>query len=156
MIVIKKSATADTRTCDFANVSKKTLINSSLAHISDVVKALTFFQCKLAAAAGCHDYDKLSDIDSFHEDFITGFKQTGWWDRHRQMHRHHLAQADGVPDDVNLVDVIEYISDCVMAGMARSGEVYELEMTDELLRKAFKNTVEMLKANVVVENEQPI
>ena len=51
---------------------------------------------------------------------------------------------------VNLLDVIEYISDCVMAGMARSGSVYGPEMPPELLERAFKNTVELLKAEVVV------
>jgi hypothetical protein len=150
MITIKKSATADTRTCDFANTSKDTLKASSLQHIGDVVKALSFFQSKLTEAAGCHDYDKLTDIDGFHADFLTGFKQTGWFDNHRRIHRHHLNAEDGIPADVNLIDLLEYISDCVMAGMARSGSVYELKITDELLDKAFKNTVELLKQNVQV------
>jgi hypothetical protein len=150
MIEITKSATADTRTCDFANVSKETLIASSLTHIGDVVKALSFFSSKIFKAAGEHDYDKLTGIDLFHKEFAGGFKETTWWDNHRRIHRHHLAQADGVPTDVNLVDVLEYISDCVMAGMARSGEVYGLEMTPELLQIAFNNTVQLLKDEVVV------
>ncbi len=53
-------------------------------------------------------------------------------------------KADGVPDDVNLLDVLEHVADCVMAGMARSGSVYELKLSDELLQKAFKNTVKLL------------
>lgn len=151
MIEISKSHTADTRTCDFANTPKDVLLKSSLQHIHDVVLALSFFQAMLIKAAGEHDYDKLTTIDWFHADFITGFKQTGWWDNHRKIHRHHLAQPDGVPEDVNLVDVLEYISDCVMAGMARSGSVYEITLSDELLQKAFKNTTELLKAQVVVK-----
>ena len=156
MIPITKSATADTRTCDFANTAKETLLASSRTHIGDVVKAMAFFIGKLTEAAGEHDYDKLTAIDWFHEDFVTGFKQTGWWDNHRKIHRHHLAQEDGVPEDVNLLDVLEYISDCVMAGMARSGSVYDLTMPPDLLERAFKNTVELLKAQVVVSdaNEQ--
>lgn len=150
MIEITKSATADTRTCDFANTSKETLLQSSRTHIGDVVQALAFFQGLLTKAAGEHDYDKLTEIDRFHTDFITGFKETGWWDNHRKIHRHHLAQEDGVPEDVNLVDILEYVADCVMAGMARSGEVYELAMPPELLQKAFKNTVDLLKSQVVV------
>jgi len=55
-----------------------------------------------------------------------------------------------VPEDVNLLDVLEYISDCVMAGMARSGSVYDLTMPPELLERAFKNTVELLKKEVVL------
>jgi len=150
MIEITKSATADTRTCDFANVSKQQLMQSSLTHISDVVKGLAFFQSYLTEAAGCHDSDKLTDIDWFHDDFITGFKETGWWDHHRKITRHHLNTEDGIPMDVNLLDVLEYITDCVMAGMARSGDVYELTILPGLLERAFINTVALLKAQVVV------
>lgn len=150
MITVRKSPTADTRTCDFANTTKETLLESSRTHIGDVVKAIAFFTGKLTEAAGEHDYDKLTSIDWFHEDFVTGFKQTGWWDNHRKIHRHHLGQADGVPQDVNLLDVLEYIADCVMAGMARSGSVYDLQMTPELIMRAFTNTVELLKKEVVV------
>ena len=152
MITIQKSATADTRTCAFASISKETLLASSRQHIGDVVKAMAFFIGKLTEAAGEHDYDKLTAIDKFHADFITGFKQTGWWDNHRQLHRHHLAQADGVPSGVNLLDVLEYIADCVMAGMARSGSVFPLTMTPELLEQAFENTVELLSKQVSVES----
>lgn len=38
--------------------------------------------------------------------------------------RHHLLSR--TPEDVNLVDVFEYIADCVMAGMARTGEVNDV------------------------------
>lgn len=151
MIKVKKSPTADTRTCDFANTPKHVLLDSSLKHIADVGMALAFFNSKLMEAATKHDYDKLSMIDWFHSDFLTGFKQTGWWDNHRRIHRHHLNMADGVPDDVNLIDLIEYVSDCVMAGMARSGSVYEIKIDDAVLKKAFNNTVELLKKQVVVD-----
>lgn len=150
MINIRKSATADTRTCDFANTTKATLLDSSLTHIDDVVRALAFFVGRLTEAAGKHDYDKLTAIDWFHADFVTGFKQAGWWDNHRKIHRHHLAVEDGVPEDVNLLDVLEYIADCVMAGMARSGTVYELVVLPGLLENAFKNTVELLKSKISV------
>jgi len=149
-IEIHKSSTADTRTCDFASTTKETLLASSRQHIGDIVKALAFFQSKITEAAGEHDYDKLTAIDWFHADFITGFKQTGWYDNHRKIHRHHLDKPDGVPDNVNLLDVLEHIADCVMAGMGRSGSVYELKLPDELLQRAFKNTVELLKAQVKV------
>jgi len=155
MITIKKSATADSRTCDFKNTTKETLLASSAQHIGDVVKGLGFFNNMILEAAGIHDQDKLTKIDWFHDDFANGFEDgyTGWWDNHRKIWRHHLAQEDGVPEDVNLVDVLEYITDCVMAGMARSGDVYDLELPEGVLEKAFKNTVELLKKNVEVEEE---
>lgn len=150
MISIHKSPTADTRTCDVSTVTKEDLLRSSISHIGDVGKALAFFSGKITEAASVHDYDKLSLVDWFHKDFATGFKETGWWDNHRRIHRHHLAQEDGVPDDVNLIDILEYISDCVMAGMARSGTIYDLKITAELLLKAFENTVGILKEQVTV------
>ena len=153
MIKIKKSPTADTRTCDVSLVDKQTLLNSSCQHIQDVGMALAFFGSKLMEAAVKHDYDKLTEIDWFLSDFKTKFEQTGWWDNHRKIHRHHLNKEDGIPADVNLIDLIEYISDCVMAGMARSGSIYEIEASDELLRKAFNNTVELLKNQIEVKND---
>ena len=150
MIQIQKSVTADTRSCDPTRVTRDELLASSLQHIGDVVKAMAFFQSKLTEAAGCHDYDKLTDIDWFHKDFQTGFKETGWWDNHRKIHRHHLAQEDGIPKDVNLIDILEWVADCVMAGMGRTGTVYELVMPSEVLQRALVNTVELLKNEVQV------
>jgi hypothetical protein len=153
MIEIQKSPTADTRTCDAAAVSKEQLLYSSRQHIGDVVKAIAFFSGKLVEAAGEHDYDKLTEIGWFHSNFVTGFRETGWWDNHRKIHRHHLDKADGVPGNVNLLDVLEHIADCVTAGMARSGSVYELKLPDELLQRAFRNTIELLKTQVVMKPE---
>lgn len=153
MIQIRKSPTADTRTCDFANVTKATLLASSQQHIADVGAALAFFGALITKQAVMHDTDKLTDIDGFHADFLTGFKQTAWWDRHRTLNRHHLQQEDGIPCDVNLIDVLDFIADCVMAGMARSGSVYALHLSPELLERAFQNTVALLKAQVYVDPE---
>lgn len=150
MIVVTRHPAADTRTCDCTKVTKTQLLAASLSHIHDVQEALNSFRSYLLKAASCHDYDKITKIDHFHEDFATNFEQTGWWDNHRKIHRHHLNYEDGTPPDVNLLDVLEYIADCVMAGMARTGEVYPLVVSNELLMTAFQNTVEKLKAEVIV------
>jgi hypothetical protein len=42
------------------------------------------------------------------------------------------------------------IVDCVMAGMARSGDVYPLDIDLKVLQKAFENTTKLLKENVTV------
>ncbi len=150
MIEIRRSATADTRTCDFKKVSKGQLLESSHQHIVDVQRALEFFRHELLKTSKAHDLDKLSDIDGFHADFITGFEQTGWWERHRKLNRHHLGHEDGIPEDVNLIDVLDMVADIVMAGMGRSGEVYPLKLDPELLERALDNTVELLRQQVVV------
>jgi len=151
MIRIQKSKTADTRTCDFASVSKETLRQSSIQHIGDVLKGIEFFKALFYTAADRHDFDKLTDLDGFHSDFVGGFESTDWWDNHREVNRHHLLQEDGVRDDVNLVDVLDMVVDCVMAGMGRSGTVYPVDISTDVLRRAFDNTVELLKCNVEVQ-----
>lgn len=155
MIRIAKSETADTRTCDFATVSRETLKASSEQHIGDVRLALGFFAQMLHRAAAVHDTDKLTDLDAFHADFVTGFQQTGWWERHRSLNRHHLTEPDGVPADVNLIDVLDFIADCVMAGMARSGAVRPLTITPDVLQRAFENTANLLATHVVVSPAAP-
>ena len=80
MIKIRKSKTADTRSCDFSQVSKEQLRESSLQHIENVTAGVWFFQNMLDQSAKKHDFDKLTELDHFHADFITGFKETGWWD----------------------------------------------------------------------------
>lgn len=153
MLRISPSATADTRTCDPSTVSREQLRVSSEQHIGDVRLALGYFAQMLHRAAASHDVDKLTDLDGFHADFATGFKETGWWERHRSLNRHHLNEPDGVPQDVNLIDVLDFIADCTMAGMGRSGSVRPLTISDTVLRRAFDNTATLLASLVVVAKE---
>jgi len=60
-------------------------------------------------------------------------------------------ESDGIPSDVNLIDVLDMIADCVMAGMARTGNVYPLDIKPDILMIAFNNTVELLKNKIIVE-----
>lgn len=146
MIHISKSISAGAyKNADFP---KEKVKEGTVQHIEDVGKAIAFFCSQLIHRASIHDYDKLTTIDRFHEELTTGV-DNGWWRDHQIMHRHHLTHI-GTPADVNLIDVLEYISDCVMAGLGRSGSVYELKIPEGILQKAFENTVEMLKSNVKV------
>ena len=154
MIEIKKSKTADIRTCDVSKVTKEQLYESSMQHKDDVSKGMLSFIYMMANASLTHDGDKLSDIDTFHKDFANNFKTTDWWDNHKKITRHHLLSDDGIPEDVNLIDVIEMITDCVMAGMGRSGSVYHLDIKPEVLMNAFNNTVKLLKEQVVVLEDE--
>jgi hypothetical protein len=155
MIEITPSPTADTRTCNASEITKNALLFSSLAHIQDVGKGLGFFASKLTEAAAQHDFDKISNIDWFHANFQTNFEDKSWWDNHRHINRHHLASEDGIPSDVNLLDVLEYIADCVMAGRARAGEgFYAPDIDPEVLYEAFQNTVALLDEQIVIVAEE--
>jgi hypothetical protein len=149
-IYIKKSPTADTRSCDVSTVSKEQLKLASEMHIGDVQRALDYFRARLEQAGLDHDFDKLESLDKFYSDFQTSFQQHEWWDNHRAVNRHHLQKPDGIPEDVDLIDVLEMIADCVMAGMARTGEVYNITIDPIVLMAAFTNTVEKVKSKTVI------
>lgn len=152
MIKIKKSLTADTRSCDWSKVTKEQLLESSKQHIDDVKKGMDLFKNMIDDATKNHDFDKISNIDGFYSDFITGFKSTIWFEEHQKINRHHLLNEKGIPENINLIDVLEMITDCVMAGMGRTGHVYPLEIPPVLLKQAFDNTVELIKSKVIVED----
>jgi len=42
-IIIRKSNKGDSRTCDFSQVSKETLLNATQQHISDVRQGMGWF-----------------------------------------------------------------------------------------------------------------
>lgn len=156
MIEIEKSLSADSRTAD-GNVTKEILLASTEQHIDDVRKAVYFFIDKLKEIADKHDWSKIEYIHEFHQDFSRSqndkeFKLIDgtWYPKHIQLERHHLNNR--CPDDVNLLDIIERVSDIVMAGMARSGEVFDDNLDDEILQKALKNTIDMLKKEINVND----
>jgi hypothetical protein len=153
MIKIKKSPTADSRTA-VGNPTMEELLNSSISHIGDVQQALSWICSQLTEAGKNHDHTKLTGIEDFYDSFSRKlkdeeFKKEKWWKSHMK-ERHHLN--DSCPDDVTLIDVMEQIADITTAGMARSGKVYSDDLNNEILQKAYKNTVELLKKNIKVED----
>ena len=77
-------------------------------------------------------------------DFVNG----EWYKLHVKAERHHLLS--NCPDDVNLIDVLEIIVDCVCAGLARSGDIRDLEINSEILDRAVKNTAKLIKGMIEV------
>ena len=153
MIKIKPSTTADSRTCDYTKVTKEQLLESSEQHRDDVAKGFDFFIDLMKEQSWQHDWDKLADIDGFHRDFKNGFETRTWYKNHLKVNRHHLNEPTGVPEDVNLIDVLDMIADCVMAGMGRSGEVRPINIDPDILSKAVHNTTELLKSQIIVEKD---
>lgn len=150
MIQIKKSVNSDSRSCDFSKVTKEQLKTATEQHIEDVSKATRMLCGGLICRANIHDWDKLVNIDYFYNDFKTGFKVHDWWDSHKVIQKHHLNVDCEQYNDINLLDVLEHISDCVMAGLARTGTVFPIEINNDLLQLAVKNTVDMLIKNTEV------
>jgi hypothetical protein len=122
-------------------------------HIDDVRRGMEFMTSRLLKSVEVHDHDKISGITDFHANFATGFAQRNWLDNHYKVNRHHLKESAGVPEDVNLLDVLEMVVDCVMAGMSRSGDIFPIVIPPEVLQKAIDNTVSLLKSEVEVDDK---
>lgn len=152
-IIIHKSKSADTRSADHL-ITMQELKEDTLLHISDVRKGMFEIASEIQERALKHDWTKLDYFPEFFKQFhnaqLTGDWGDGWYDKiHIVNERHHLQ--DNPPEDIDLIDVIEQIVDCVMAGLARSGKYRDESISNELLQKAYKNTVRKLMENIEVK-----
>jgi len=148
MIEIVKDPSSDCRPVN-GKVSINKLQLATANHIDDVAKGLDFFSGMLKEAGKRHDRTKITDMPNFHEALQSGnIKKSDWYKMHIAEERHHLQSK--VPKDITLIDVLEYISDCIMAGSARSGDIYDIMLADPTLQRAFANTVELLKKQIKV------
>jgi len=156
MITITKSPNADSRSAKKELLTEEELRKSTDNHIADVYKGMDYFASLLTKAGESHDNTKKgSGSLEFFKALTSGdVKNSDWYKGHITKERHHLISK--VPDDVNLIDVLEHLTDCVMAGLSRSGEIYDIDLSSEVLQKAHKNTVELLKKNIKVEESDDI
>lgn len=155
MIKINQTLKADTR-MDKKPIEKDELLKDTKAHIEHVKLGCEFICNLLREQASRHDHTKLEFIDEFHTDFLAAqnganFKDGDWWQIHLE-ERHHLN--DRLPRDANLIDLIESIVDCCMAGKARSGEVYPYKIAPEALDRMVQNTIKLLVCNIEVEKKE--
>ena len=152
-LIIPTSKDADTRSST-GEVTKKSLLQNTYSHIEDVNVVGEFLTNKITEQLKEHDYTKVQYIDEFYQDFTSGkkgaeFKALPWWQIH-MTERHHLN--DSVPKDVNLIDVLEMVIDCTVAGLARSGSVYDIEIPQNVLKQAINNTKQLIIDNTVVKD----
>lgn len=156
MIVIKKNPNGDTRTAP-KDVSFEQFRKANDMHRHDVAQVMMWLAGELSHVGHNHDFTKKSQERMFYRDFLatmndgTNFTDSEWYQLHTHAERHHLFSH--CPEDVNLIDVLEMLADCVCAGMARSGEIRDLEIDNEILTKAVSNTVELMKSMIVVDEK---
>lgn len=141
MIKVEKNNTS------IEDLTKKQLLIETLQHIGEVKDGITFLTEILSSAADIHDEDKISDIDGFYDNLKSKFQKRNWLDNHYKISRHHIMQNN--VDDVNLLDVLEHIVDCLVAGYARSNKPYPPTLSDKILQKAFNNTVKLIEKEIV-------
>jgi len=148
MITIRRSIIDDFDSYDTSTVTKSQLYMATMHHRSDVKNGLTFFKYMLERIMLEHDMDKISDFDSFHNGFITRFEDRKWIDKHTANNKHHALSHECTPEDINLIDLLEIIVDCTVAGMSRRGDVYPIIISEKMLVKAFNNTFNLLKDQI--------
>lgn len=152
----------ETKRCDTRSIektfTKEDVIHDTIYHNLAVRECTKFICQKIQFQSTKHDYTKLNEyLPMFYNALKSGltgddFRKLEWFQIHCHKERHHLN--DFCPNDVNLIDVIEMICDCVCAGKARSGIVYPISISNEILQKAVKNTEKMLEDNIVVVKEE--
>jgi hypothetical protein len=154
---IKKNNLGDTRTADRCPTFTE-FNRANEDHASEVARMMANIGAEIKEAGRHHDYTKIFEPNKsiFYRELcgkiegkIDSFEDGEWYPMHCRTERHHLNNY--CPDDVNLIDVLEMICDCVCAGMARSGSVYPINISSEILQKAVKNTVEMCIKSVEIE-----
>jgi len=151
MITIYKNPNGDTRTAK-KDVSFEEFQQSNDMHRRDVRKVMNEISQKIHLKGLNHDHTKKTEEKLFYKNFLstmnngTDFVNDEWYQLHINKERHHLLSR--CPEDVNLLDVLEMIADCVCAGMSRSGEVRDVEINDEMLKKALNNTTILIKSMI--------
>ena len=156
MIQIKQHTEGDSRVAkELPTV--RAFDDANIDHRDDVKKLIARFAVMLKEWTQNHDWTKRDEPyrSMFYRDLCAtlegriNFMDGEWAHLHYyEKERHHLKQH--CPDDVNLFDVIEMLCDCVAAGMARSGDVYDVDIPTEVFTKAVANTVELLKDEIQV------
>jgi hypothetical protein len=158
MIKIKRNPMGDTRTATHIP-SFTEFCEANLSHCEDVENMMALVAKKIDEAGKKHDFSKCVEPHRslFYRELCAtvdgkmNFTDGKWYPFHCTTERHHLDEY--CPTDVNLIDVIEMICDCVCAGVARSGEIRQIEISNYVLQDAIKNTAKMLCESVEVTHE---
>jgi hypothetical protein len=155
MIKIYKNSNGDTRTAK-KDVSFEEFQQANDMHRQDVKNVMNELAFNLMLKGSSHDFTKKTDERLFYNNFLstmnkgTDFVNDEWYQLHIAKERHHLLS--NCPKDVNLLDVLEMIVDCVCAGMARSGEVRDIEINEKILMRALNNTTMLIKNMIDCSN----
>lgn len=156
-IKIKRNINGDTRTAvNFP--SEEEFNDSNWQHKSDVYRVMDELAKEVKSCGQLHDWTKV--VEPYRGLFYAEFKDclkngkdfsdSHWYKLHCEEERHHLLSK--TPEDVNLIDVLEMIADCICAGLARSGEVRPVEIDADILLKAVKNTEKLIESMVELED----
>ena len=157
-IIIKNTQNADSRTAN-EQLTKDTLLKATETHIHDVQRIMELVGTMIIERGNKHDFTKMKYFDEFADEVLKPhtneeFINTNWYQTHIFEERHHLNA--NCPLDVNLIDVLELICDCIMAGkgrVSRTTPAYLKLKDPTILERAYWNTVKMLDDIVEVKGD---
>lgn len=159
-ITVKTNTNGDSRVAKRVPTFPE-FMEANRSHRKDVLGLMELFVVMLEDRAVRHDCTKVIEpyASMFYRDLCNTIEgkmefMDGEWARihYEEQERHHLKRY--CPDDVNLIDVIEMVCDCMCAGAARSGgNIYDVDIPPEILEKALNNTVDLLKSRIEIETE---
>lgn len=160
IVKMERNCLGDTRTATHMP-TREEFKEANWSHKDDVLNLAVAFATELRSRVGNHDWTKVqAPYDKMFYDLMKSTIEDGadfmdgeWARLHFDvLERHHLSRH--CPNDVTLFDVLEMLFDCVSAGMTRSGSVYPIEISNEILQKAVSNTVDYLVKHVEVTDRK--
>lgn len=151
IIEINKSPNADSRTA-VGKVSYEDFCKATDMHRDDVKRVMYELARRLREIADMHDFTKKTTELEYYESYInamkngTDFHNSDWYKNHTRQERHHINRY--VANDINLLDTLEYIVDQCYDSVSEKGKIGKIEIDDDVLMKAFNNTVDLAKGSI--------
>lgn len=157
-VVINPNPNGDTRTAP-KDVTFEQFQEANDMHRLDVKHIMWRLSEIIMEIGDAHDITKKTREREQYQDFFNtvfngmDFKTLPWYRMHTSAERHHLLDGH-YPQDVNLLDVLEMISDNVAAGLARSGEVRVAEIEPWMLKLAYENTIKLIEGMCQLKDKE--
>lgn len=155
-VLINPNPDGDTRTAD-ENVTFEQFQKANDMHIDDVRKTMDQISIMVQNAGARHDWTKKEFEREFYRDFkdtMEGggdFTKKEWYLKHIRFEDHHPLSYCSA--NLDLVDILEMVADCVCAGKARSGKVMRLVIPNYILQRAMANTWDLVESMVELNED---
>ena len=151
-VVIKKTMNPEDGYEDESRLFKDTV-----QHKKDVEQVMDIIGEYIKERGRGHDWTKLAYFDDFARDCLErkdtpDFKSRDWYHIHTLKERHHVNAR--VPDNVNFIDLLELMVDCIVAGYARSGKInYNFMVVSQtIINEAYWNTIRLIEDSIILDN----
>lgn len=156
IVEIDKSPNADSRTADKGKVSFEDFSKATDMHREDVKNVIYELAHRLREIGDKHDWTKKEQEDEYYDSYVTAkkngtdFHKSDWYRNHVKEERHHIKYH--VADDINLLDILEVICDHCCDELVEKGKVGKMDIDEDVLMKAFNNTVELVKSFIRLDD----